>query len=76
MNAGSPPWDPGCCPAKTVGGVAYTLVGPGLVLPVCLAGCIYTRDGEDNGKRYCFKAGALPVVCSSPGRCHIYALKL
>ncbi len=76
MNAGSPPWDPGCCPAKTVGGVAYTLVGPGLVLPVCLAGCVYTRDGEDNGQRYCFGAGALPVVCSSPGRWHIYALKL
>jgi hypothetical protein len=68
---GSPNWDPDCCPAMTIGGVAYTLVGHGLVLPVCLTDCIYTRDGENNGNLYCFGAGVLPVVCSSPGRSHI-----
>ena len=36
VNAGSPPWDPGCCPAVTVGGIDYKLVGQGLALPICL----------------------------------------
>jgi hypothetical protein len=76
LDAGSPPSDPGCCPVMTTGVDAYTLVGRGLVLADCLAGCIYTRDGEENGNQYCFGAGTLPVVCSLPGRCHIYALKL
>ena len=54
-----------CCQKKTVGGINYIKVEYfGRTFPEnCLNDCVYKRDGEEGGSRFCFAHGSLPVVC-------------
>jgi len=52
-----------CCATKKVGEYFYTLIKTtGQVPPQCKKSCVYTRDSEE-GSRYCFATGNLPVTC-------------
>ena len=54
-----------CCQRKTVGEVSYIKVEYlGRTVPEnCLNDCVYEREGEEGGSRFCFAHGSLPVVC-------------
>jgi len=55
-----------CCKSKTVGDSSYTLLEQEMAPDIlgCHSPCVYQRDGEQ-GSRFCFKRGDLPVTCSS-----------
>merc|ERR1712215_403163 len=52
-----------CCWWKKVGNYNYTLNTTGSVPSSCTKGCIYTRDDDQKGTRYCFAPGKEPVTC-------------
>merc|ERR1719320_1752958 len=53
-----------CCATKKVGEFSYTLIKTtGQLPPQCENSCTYTRDSEE-GSRYCFAIGNLPVFCT------------
>jgi hypothetical protein len=50
---------------KTVGGTPYTLVDEADTSDYnCMSNCIYERDEDQGGGRFCFEEGLLEVVCN------------
>jgi len=57
---------PKCCISKTVGGVDYILKKVGDTTRYnCKSNCIYRKKGQP-GRRFCFAAGKLEVLCKDP----------
>ena len=53
---------------KTVGGVPYTLVDEAdTSIYNCMSNCVYERDENPGGKRFCFEEGYFEVVCNENG---------
>jgi len=54
-----------CCNKKTVGGVAYTLIGQEDTHSYgCLDDCVYKRDDKE-GSKICFSPGDMQPTCST-----------
>jgi len=62
-----------CCPKKTVGNVAYTLIRHEDTRSFdCLNDCVYEKDDEE-GSRICFSSGnQIPTCQASPVNCLPY----
>ena len=53
-----------CCSRKTVGGISYSLIGDQDTSQFgCISQCVYGKDEDSTGNKYCFKSGTLEVVC-------------
>jgi len=54
-----------CCEQKTVGEFSYTLAGTNAAAWTkgCISDCVYTKDEDPSGSKFCFAPGRLEVEC-------------